>query len=660
MNFNPHYILIIKIFNRISYYANWVYILRPFRWMVLNWTLSQSRVLNKASFVQRLQTIIGDFQGLPDTFRDTKDSKVVLEWADKTINHEFDYLGSGLVKLNPIDWHLDFKNGFRWPKGWFYLKYKKVDLTNAADVKVPWELSRCHHLLWLGEAYLLTKDEKYVKEVVDQLEWWIDENPLMNSINWTCAMDVAIRAVNWMYAINMISASTALNEVALKRIHGSLFEHGWFIFRNLEKWYPYSANHYAANIAGLLYLGQLFKETKEGKKWWHYALKDYFLEVRYQVLPSGAHFERSISYHRLMTELFAYPYFMLQRVKEPVPLDIQLRVESMYDFTEHYTKHNGMAPQMGDNDDGRFLPFVKRDFRVHDYLLSIGYSGFGKHYESLSADKMVLDTFFLLPEKNVIKELNPQNASVSLIKDHRDAGFVILKKADLYLILSNTSLSCYPDLHRKMLGTHTHADGLSFELSVGEQDFIVDPGSYVYTASAAERNKFRSTGKHNTLTIDGLDQVGLLDTNLFSVKDFNEVEKMEIKENEEEIYVSGTRKWKLPSDLNASHTRKIKLKSETEIELMDEIRCDSEHNFVWHFYLAPEISPEIIANDTVVLRGSNNSSINVHFSSSNNFSVEILDCEISPSYGILKPSSVLKLSLNTSSNFTIITNISNL
>ena len=660
MNFNSHYILISKIFNRISFYANWVYILSPVRWMALNRIRSQAKVLNKTIFVKRLQTVLGDFQGLPDIFRDTKDSEAVLEWADKTINHEFDYLGSGLVKLNPIDWHLDFKSAFRWANVKFYMGYKKVDLTNDADVKVPWELSRSHHLLWLGEAYLLTKDEKYAKEVVNQLEHWIDENPLMYSINWTCAMDVAIRAVNWMYAINMISASKALNEGALKRIHGSLFEHGWFIFRNLEKWYPYSANHYAANITGLLYLGQLFKSTNEGKKWWHYALREYFLEVRFQVLPSGAHFERSISYHRLMTELFAYPYFMLQWVKEPIPLDIQLRVESMFDFTDNYTKPNGRAPQMGDNDDGRLLPFVKRDFREHNYLLSIGYFGFGKHYESLSTDKLVLDTFFLLPEKKVIKEANPQNSSVSAIKDHRDAGFAVLKKADLYLIFSNTSLSCYPDLHRNILGSHTHADGLSFELSVGKQDFIIDPGSYVYTASAVDRNKFRSTSKHNTLTIDGQDEVELLDINLFSVKGFNEVEKMEIKENEEGVSISGTRKWNLPSDLNVSHTRKIKLKSETELEVIDEIRCDSEHNFVWHFYLAPEINPEIIATDKLVLRGLNKSVLNVCFSSSNNFLVEIVGCEISPSYGVLKSSLVLKLSLNASSNFTLITNIYNL
>lgn len=657
INLNPHYVVISKLLNRISHYSNWAYSFLPIRWIVKKRVFAQHETLNGALFLGRVKNTIGDFQCIPEQLRMIKEREEVLEWANKTLKHEFEYLGSGTVHLNPIDWHVDFKCGFRWPKGTFYLKYKQVSLLNDADVKVPWELSRCHHLLWLGEAYLLTGDEKYAKAIVNQLQCWIDENPLMYSINWTCAMDVAIRAVNWMYAINMICQSASLNDVVLKRINGSLFEHGWFIFNNLEKWYPYSANHYASNITGLLYLGQLFKDTNEGRKWWNHALKEYFLEVRLQVLPSGAHFERSIAYHRLMTELFAYPYFMLERVKEPIPLDIRMRVESLFDFTNHYTKANGLAPQLGDNDDGRFLPFVKRDFRVHDYLLSIACLGFGKRYESLSPDQIFFDPFFLLPEKKIVQETMPLISSSSVIRDHRDAGIVILKEAQLYLIFSNSSLSCYPDLHRNMQGTHTHADGLSFELSVGKQDFIIDPGSYVYTSSAVDRNKFRSTDMHNTVCIDGQDQVELLDTNLFSVKGFSEVETMEIIEKEEEICVSGTKRWQLSSDLNASHTRKIKLRTESEMEMLDEIRCGTEHNFVWHFYLAPEIKPKITAKDNVFLQGPEYSHLNLSFVSPNPFLVEIVDCEISPSYGVLRPSKSIRISMRASSDFFFLTQV---
>lgn len=658
INFNPHYIFISKIFNRISYYSNWAYILRPFRWIAIKRVHNQTKTFNKSIFIESLQTIIGDFYNYPNEIRSVNDSEVVLEWAEKTINHEFEYLGSGSVKLDPIDWHLDFKTDFRWPKGIFYLRYKKVNLSNDADVKVPWELSRCHHLLWLGEAYLITKNDKYAKEIVDQLVWWIDENPLMYSINWTCAMDVAIRAVNWMYAINMISASTSLTDETLRKINRSLFKHGWFIFNNLEKWYPYSANHYAANISGLLYLGQLFKESSDGKKWWDYALKEYYLEVRFQVLPSGAHFERSISYHRLMTELFSYPYFMLERIKEPIPIDIKVRIESMFDFVDHYSKPNGFAPQVGDNDDGRLLPFVKRDLRRHNYLLNIGFLAFEKDYKNLITDGFVLDTFFLLPEKKV-SELKMQTYSTNpIVYDHRDAGFVILKKYDLQLFFTNSSLSCYPDLNRILFGTHTHADGLSFELSVGKHDFIIDPGTYVYTASAQNRNKFRSTSLHNTVSIDGQNQVELLDYDLFSVKGYHEVEKINIVENDEGIYVAGSRNWKLKAGYTASHLRKIHFKNETEIEIEDKISCTSEHLFIWHFYLGSHIYPELLADDVVFLRSCDDSSLKISLITSKDLKIELIDCEVSSSYGILELSKVLKISLNSENDFTLIINLS--
>jgi hypothetical protein len=498
---------------------------------------------------------------------------------------------------------------------------------------------------------LIDKDEKFAKELVDQLECWIDENPLMYSINWTCAMDVAIRAVNWMYAVNMISGSEALNDSVIKKIQCSLFEHGWFIFNNLEKWYPYSANHYAANIAGLLYLGQLFQDSRGGKKWWDYALKEYFLEVRFQVLPSGAHFERSLSYHRLMTELFAYPYFMLQRVNEPIPLDITLRIQSMFQFIDHYTKPNGLAPQLGDSDDGRLLPFVKRDFRAHDYLLRIGIHAFETWYESLSTDDMILDIFLLLPSINhPNKGKRASIVDFSEIKDHRDAGFVILKKFELYLLFSNTSVSCYPDFHKNMFGTHTHADGLSFELSVGKQDFIIDPGTYVYTASAVARNTFRSTRMHNTLTIDGHDHVKLLAKDLFSVNDFYEVETIEIIRNEKEISLSGARKWKLPAG-DTSHFRRILLRNNTEIDIIDKIFCGNQHDFKWHFYLAPGIHPELVGNDNVVLKGPDDLIINLSFESLNGFYLELLECEISPSYGVLHKSKVIRINLTASVDF---------
>ena len=64
---------------------------------------------------------------------------------------------------------------------------------------------------------------------------WIDENPLMYSINWGCTMDVAIRAVNWIWTLGLIIGSKELDNKTIEKIKVSLYQHGWFIFAKSRK-----------------------------------------------------------------------------------------------------------------------------------------------------------------------------------------------------------------------------------------------------------------------------------------------------------------------------------------------------------------------------------------------------------------------------------------
>src|SRR5688500_11163784 len=133
--------------------------------------------------------LIGRF--FPDAMYDAIDE------ADKIRAHCFDILGSGEKELGTdIDWHVDFKSGHRWPVE----HYSRLTLTSPSggfDVKVPWELSRFHHGVRLGQAYLYTLDETYAQELVNQITHWIKANPYEFGVNWAGPMDVAIRAVNW-------------------------------------------------------------------------------------------------------------------------------------------------------------------------------------------------------------------------------------------------------------------------------------------------------------------------------------------------------------------------------------------------------------------------------------------------------------------------------
>ena len=136
----------------------------------------------------------------------------------------------------------------------------------------------------------------------------------MYSINWGCSMDISIRAINWMWALSLISESYNKNdEKLLKKINTSLYEHGWFIYRNLDgNIFNYNNNHYLSNLSGLIFIGEVFQDDHEAKKWTKYAKYSFFREIRLQILPSGMSFERSFHYNRLVLEIIIFLFFKSQ------------------------------------------------------------------------------------------------------------------------------------------------------------------------------------------------------------------------------------------------------------------------------------------------------------------------------------------------------------
>ncbi|MFT8131079.1 heparinase II/III family protein, partial [Salmonella enterica] len=70
----------------------------------------------------------------------------------------------------------------------------------GVDIKVPWEMSRGLNLVRLGQAYRLTRDERYVQGVVAQAGDWIVQNPYLKGVNWSSAMEASIRSLNWLAA----------------------------------------------------------------------------------------------------------------------------------------------------------------------------------------------------------------------------------------------------------------------------------------------------------------------------------------------------------------------------------------------------------------------------------------------------------------------------
>ena len=332
--------------------------------------------------------------------------------ANEICTHIFDLLGSGKQELGKeICWHSDFKTGFRWNTRTYYLgTVKHVTLDDNSDVKVPWELSRCQHFVTLGKAYWYIKQskmqnvkckidgEKYAREFVNQISDWIDANPVELGVNWACTMDVAIRAVNWIWGYYFFCGSPSLTKEFKIKIFKSLFLHGRHIVNNLE-FGRIRGNHYLSDIAGLVYLGILFHETKEGQKWLEKGLSALKEELKIQVYEDGVDCEGSISYHRLVTELFLSTTLICIKNGITFPQWYMTRLEKMMEFVMYYTKPDGTAPQLGDNDDGRLhilSNYGNWNRLDHRYLLSVGAVLFKRQDFKDAAGEFLEEAFWLL------------------------------------------------------------------------------------------------------------------------------------------------------------------------------------------------------------------------------------------------------------------------
>lgn len=597
---------------------------------------------NKNKIRILLKNKFGDFSKFSQTINQSQE-KEIIALADNYLNHKFNILGSGNKKLNPINWHQDFKSGYIWQKGTFYKDYNQEKTPGKADVKIPRELSRCHHFLILGQAYLITTDEKYCNEFLKQVINWIEENPLMRSINWGCTMDVAIRAVNWIWALSMFINSKLITDDILRKISTSLYEHGFFIYRNPEKSIINNHNHYISDLVGQIYLGILFKELSEPRKWLNVGIRELFKEMRLQILPSGPSYERSTNYNRLVAELFTSAILILKNNGFEIPLDVWYRLEKMHEFIMYYTKPDGTAPVIGDQDDGRLHPFSVSRNIDHRHILSIGSIIFERTDFKNHSNGYVSDCFFLLGSSSKKKFDDISSSGIKLSsKRFPDAGFFIMRKDYDYMFINISGKSKYNELGS---GTHTHSDLLSFELSISGKTFLIDTGSYVYTADPSARMLFRSTKMHNTVTVDGLNQNNI-DENTFWDFERNAIPKIN--------------KWKSSTNYDffdgehtgyqrllepVTHRRTVlfdKIKSFWEID--DYLTGKGKHKIEWYFHFDIDIDFNINEN-TITTNCFDRNNIFIEFVVEKNLLIEKQEGWVSKAYGEKQLAKVLKITI---------------
>ena len=432
------------------------------------------------------------------------------------------------IDLNKINWHKDYISNYIFPfKRFDQLQIEKW-FDKGIDIKFPWEVSRFYFVVNLAQNYLISNDKKYYLQFKKLVLDWIEKNPYCFGVNWVCTMEAAIRAINWIVAVNIFGNVFEKDENFKKIFNKSLVQHAEYIsaFPEIRK-EGHTTNHTTSDYVGLLFLALTLKEHQKYKKWLNQAKEGLLRCMEYQVYNDGVDFEGSIPYHRLVLEMFAYSAIVCRANDIEFSNRYYELLFKMFEYTAAYMDYNGNAPQVGDNDSGRILIFHKSVEHDHSYLLDLGEHIFDYKFKSQckkrnsefkqwlpEIEKIKIDKFNIVPRET--------NKSISFKK----GGAYFLKNDNFSLMVS-----CFP-LGQNGKGGHNHLDMGSFTLSYKGQPIIVDPGTYTYTKDFEERNNFRNLTSHNLLlTEKDKESINLNELGIWELKEIFKTKLLEFNNN---------------------------------------------------------------------------------------------------------------------------------
>jgi len=503
----------------------------------------------------------------------------------------------------PIDWQMDFKSGFRWSTRTWYRDVRVYGNPLGADIKLPWELARGQHLPQLALAFAVWQDvarkpdrnrlfDEFRNEVLD----FVSANPPRFGVNWACTMDVAIRVANWIAAYDIFCAAGVAPDADFAAVFSrSVQEHALHIIENLEWTEGLRGNHYLANVCGLLIATAALPSAPQPDAWLAFAVQELGRETALQFNEEGSNVEASTCYHRLTGEMVIYATAAalglpeervrglqeLGRLRFPSGgvLDGALpcvqgdrihfdeahgeRVYRMAAFVRDITRPDGRAPQIGDNDSGRFLKLPgtygydaaglpQEDALDHRHFIAAAGGLFAEPETHPAAERRVdwaivrgLARGRVLPtggwrcglqsSKSASEALRRNRDTVRAIASPRARHYAFIAEGGrlreglqvfaydqfgLYVARSRRLYLAFRcgRLHPGSAGGHAHNDQLSIELIIDGQVLIVDPGTFLYTPFPEARNRYRSVAAHFAPRVEGMEP-GELSHGLFVLAD---------------------------------------------------------------------------------------------------------------------------------------------
>jgi hypothetical protein len=549
---------------------------------------------------------------------------------------------------SPIDWHTDVKSGYRWNPGGWWLD-QQIGAAPGVDVKVPWEISRGHHLVDIAIALNVNPGKSDASIIGLQILDWIIANPARTGVNWRSTMDVAIRASNWIWALAVAEMAAPASPSIIWIAARSLAQHAEFITKYPDSGGSGANNHYIADMAGLAHIAAALPSHSDAEIWGHTAASGLSQQANLAVNPDGFSYEGSVGYHRLITELLTHGTLATMRFPEKWPASQVIKQSShwrilsrMFAAVKTLKKTNGRSPQFGDHDAGRFLKF-QTPLRPASTEDPLDHSHLEPFMEGIASAR--LDSTGETHAEAILPVLGIEESRLSAarqaiesasntVKHTPDPGHAWVAEASRFWVAVQTF-----NAEQSAPTGHLHDDALTVELCIDGQDILVDPGTGVYTADLDVRFRMRERDQHSTAGPKGV--VGA-HSNPFTLSNLGAVNIEHTSRNSLSATYE-TDNWSLNRRVNFT---------DSTFEITDTFAGDYPWQQVFIFH--PDVSvtkTELDSNATVSISWSGSE---ITLACGNEvISVQIDEAMYSPNYGTVVPTKRLTIEHTAASKNTV-------
>ena len=391
----------------------------------------------------------------------------------------------------PPEWHTNPWTGERVPAD---RHWTRIGDFAHGDMKAVWEPGRFRFAYDLVRAFARDGDESRAELFWRLVEDWRDRNPPFRGPHWKCGQEVSLRVMAWCFGLYAFLGSRATSPERVADLAQMVAASGYRIEATLDYALSQRNNHGISEGVGLWTIGSLFPEFRRARRWAELGRKILERLGRSLIYDDGAFAQHSVNYHRLMLHAYVWTLRLGDILGRPFSPRLRERVrragEWLYQLQDGPT---GRVPWYGHHDGALILPLDNCEDQ--DYRPVLQATHYLTEQRRLFGDGPWDEDLYWLFGRQAVSAPAQARGAPTLRADV--GGYHTLRASSGFAFLRAATFRHRP----------AQADLLHLDLWWHGQNVALDAGTYSYNAPAPWDNALAGTSCHNTITVDGRDQM---------------------------------------------------------------------------------------------------------------------------------------------------------